>query len=71
MNKAALSSKNQFMKMADHLATKEQNATGEVAIAEARLERAKFRAWMRVQASAEQGQAFKPVPAKQTIKKGE
>ena len=52
---------------ADNHATATATAKGEIAKAEARLDRAKFRAWMRVQAAAEQGQRFKPTPTARSV----
>ena len=50
------------MAMAEELAKAHEQADGEIAKAEVALERAKFRAWMRVQTAAQQGALFAPTP---------
>ena len=61
----------QTIKMADALATAEAQAENEVGQAESRLARGKFRMWMRVQATAEQGQVFKAPPTAAAVVKGD
>lgn len=61
----------QTLAKAEELGKAAEDAPDEVAKADAARERVLFRAWMRIQAAAEQEEMFRPTPRQQSVKLAE